>query len=150
MALVEEKALTEQQVAERAQTLAAKEIELRGEEDAKRAANRVVNERIKGIKAAIGELSDQVHTRVQKIMVEQQPGLFDGDADDDGPPPDDEDEPEGDDEPDSIPDGEYDEVVPEARPWAAGDPEPPPGTEITDPEGVAGPDEPRRPKGRRR
>jgi hypothetical protein len=71
-------ALSEEEVAVRAQILASKIVERNIAKDDAKSAAESAREAIKSLDEAIDKLADQVHTKTETRMVEQQGSLFDG------------------------------------------------------------------------
>jgi hypothetical protein len=142
--------LSEEEVANRAQTLAAKTIEIAIMKNDLKEASSSARGRIKEMQATIDELADQVKTRQMTRYVDRQPGLFDGKDDDD------EEAAAADTEGEEGAPAEDDEPLEGGAPVPAGaacsegpNPGPlPPGAEITDPAAVMGPPLPPSDKGK--
>lgn len=131
--------LSEEEVARRAQTLAASNIEIAIMKNDLKEASSSARAAIKAKQAIIDELADQVRTRQETRYVDRQPGLFPNDEE--------EDESSGDDgghgPADPPAPGDAKVVSPDAK-WSEGaNPAPlPDGAEVTDPGAVLGPQRP--------
>jgi hypothetical protein len=135
--------LSEEEVAQRSQTLAAKTIEREIAKNDLKEASSTARAHIKALEATINELADQVKTKQMTRYVDRQPGLpFDGegekeDEDDEEANPTDGDGEEG---TSAESDGEPAGAIAADAKWSEGaNPAPAPGTEITDPAAVMGP-----------